>query len=71
MGAAREKKLRTIAKEAKDVLEAERALHQETVSMLNILRQAARLASGKIHWLESCVAEYRRNKDNGLIKDPF
>ncbi len=71
MGAAREKKLRKTTKEAPDLAAVERAYHQDTLMVLDALRQAARPAQGKIAWYESCIAEYRRLKELGLIKDSF
>lgn len=67
MGMAREKKLKQQLREAREALENEIRMHQDTVAMLDTLRRAAKPAMGKIAWLESCIATFREIREQGLI----
>lgn len=71
MGIERQKKLRQELRDIKATLEAEREWHKTTVALLDAMRQAARPARGKILWYESCIDEYQRLKQLGIVVDPF
>lgn len=68
MGIKREKKLREQARILKETLGLEADKANGGALLLQELSKHTKLLKGKVDWYESCINEYKRLLNVGLIK---